>query len=386
MRRSCTDRIFLLFIALLTFYIGRFLLNGNWRSTRDPAEERAYLHAVSGSLPMIQNVGLCSADEIDLLLIIISSGGHFLERQSIRETWGSISNVFNVRSRRLFVVGYQYGSNLYKDLTNEADHEEDLLYLTVDDNLMTLKELHAYRWLEKHCPNATFTFKTEDDLFVNTFLLHEIVQELKTKPDQFQNRYLYNNSMDSLFLAHLNPDAHTFLFGWAFLPGKPERNASMTPYYVSYDEYSKELYPRYCSGRYYLILTKPFLNQFFLHLGFGYLMDSKTRNLLAGEGFKDKYPFRFSDIFMTGILPERLNFICDVLPFTYNQGSTEQCINVIKKNNKKNAISSSSPLIVCSTGRHIAQNTFSDYYRIWTVLKYVYDDKIHVAKTTQSKN
>ena len=98
-------------------------------------------------------------------------------------------------------------------------------------------------------------------------------------------------------------------------------------------------------------------------------MDSKTRNLLTEEGFQDSYPFRFSDIFITGILPERLNFICDVLPFSYNQGTTDECINLIKQYNKQNVDSSTSPLIVCSTGRHVAQNTFSDYYTIWTDLR-----------------
>lgn len=111
-------------------------------------------------------------------------------------------------------------------------------------------------------------------------------------------------------------------------------------------------------------------------------MDSKTRKLLASEGFKDQHPFRFSDIFVTGILPERLNFVCDVLPFTYNQGTTEQCINTIKQYNKKEAQGSTAPLIVCSTGRHVAQNTFSDYYRIWTVLKYIYSDRINPKRST----
>lgn len=248
MRRTTRDQLFFVLIASLTLYIGWYIYTGTTRLPRDPAEEQAYLHAVSGSTPMIQNVQLCSLDEVDLLIIIISTGSHFLERQSIRETWGSMPDIFNVHSQRLFVVGYQYGSNLYKDLSNEAQHEQDLLYLTVDDNLMTMKELYAYRWLEKYCPNVTYTFKTEDDLFVNTFLLHEIVRELKTKSDQFQSRFLYNSSLDALFLAHLNPDAHTFLFGWAFQPGKPERNVSMGPYYVSHKEYSKDLYPRYCSG------------------------------------------------------------------------------------------------------------------------------------------
>lgn len=250
MRRSTRDRLFLTLIVGLILYIGWHLFNVNFRGTVDPVEEQAFLHAVSESTPIIQNVHLCPLDEVDLLILIISSGSHFLERQSIRETWGSMPDAFNMHSQRLFVVGYEYGSNLYKDLSNEAQHEHDLLYLTADDASMTLKELNAYRWMEKFCPNVTYTFKTEDDLFVNTFLLHEIIRELKTNSDKFQERYLYNRSLDSMFLAHLNPDAHTFLFGWAFQPGKPERNVSMGPYYVTQEEYAKELYPRYCSGSY----------------------------------------------------------------------------------------------------------------------------------------
>ena len=111
-------------------------------------------------------------------------------------------------------------------------------------------------------------------------------------------------------------------------------------------------------------------------------MDAKTRHLITNEGLQDKSPFRFSDIYVTGMLPERLNFICDALPFTYNQGSTEQCINLIKQNNPKGKQASTPPVVVCSTGRHVAQNTFSDYYRIWTVLKYVHSD---VAQTTRAK-
>jgi len=234
------------------------MLNRTRPTDYDPAEEQAYLHAVSGSLPIIHNTQLCSSNTTDLIFFIISSGSHFLERQSVRETWGSMPNVFNVHSQRLFVMGYHSRSNLFRDISNEAQHEKDILYLTVDDDSMTMKELYGYRWLEKYCPNVTFTFKTEDDLFVNSLLLHEIVQELKTKSDQFQTQYLYNISLNSLFVANLNSNAHKFLFGWAYEPGKPERNTKNVAFYVSQKEYSKALYPPYCSGSYLFNYTNRF--------------------------------------------------------------------------------------------------------------------------------
>ncbi|CAF4590643.1 unnamed protein product [Rotaria socialis] len=206
MRRHCRKRIFTLFFGCLIFYIGGYVFVSISEVTRDSTEKIVYLHALRRSSPMEHNIELCSSNDIDLIIIIISSSSHFLERESIRETWGSMPNLMNIRS-------------------------------------------------------------------------------------QF----------------------------------------------------------------------------------FGYLMDSKTRNLLTEEGLKDKSPFRFSDVYITGILPERLRFICNNIPFTYHLGSTDECINIIKKQNVE---SSRSPLIVCSTSL-IPAYKFLDFYRIWTVLKHVYKNRMY---------
>ncbi|CAF2428287.1 unnamed protein product [Rotaria sp. Silwood2] len=360
-RRNCSDRVCLLLSFLLLFYCGWYIFASSNRIfgyQRDPAEELAYKNAILTSSPILENKQICSIDEVDLVFLIVSSSSRFLERQSIRETWGSMSDMFDVHSQRLFVIGYQSGGNFYKDLVKEAAHEQDLLYLTVDDSSVTLKELHAYRWLQQHCSTVKYIFKAEDDLFVNSLLIHELIRELKTDPNNIQNRYLYNISLNSLFLAQTSSNENKFLFGWAYQPGRPERNLTISQYYVTYEEYPKELYPRYCSG-------------------FGYLMNSKTRDLLTMEGFKVKRPFRFSDIFITGILPENLNFFCEILPFTYHQGTTNECMKLIRQSNTINPLPSTPPLIICSTGRHIGQNSYSDYHRMWTTLKYIYADKLH---------
>jgi hypothetical protein len=251
MKRHCSNRVCIFISFLLLIYIGWYIIISPVRQLQfrsDPTEELAYTQAMNKSLPIIQNTQICSLDEVDLLLIILSSDSHFLERQSIRETWGSMPDLFGIHSQRLFVIGYHRGANFYRDLSNEAAHEQDLLYLTIDDNLDTLKELHAYRWLEQHCSNVKYIFKTEDDLFVNSLLLHELVRELKTKSNNVQDRKLYNASLDSLFLAQIAPDQNKFLFGWAYQPGPPERNIPYSPYYVTVEEYPNAMYPRYCSG------------------------------------------------------------------------------------------------------------------------------------------
>ena len=251
MRRHFSDRVCLIMSLLLLFYIGWYILESPNRVLRykhDRAEELAYNRALNSSTPMIQNTQICSLDEVDLLFIIISYSSHFLERQAIRETWGSMPDLFGVHSQRLFVIGYQPGGNFYRDILNEATHEQDILYLPVSDYSTTLKEIHGYRWLEQHCSRVVYLFKTEDDLFVNSFLLHELVRELKTNPNEFQNRHLYKISISPLLLGQTSPYINKFLFGWSYQPGRPERNITVSPYYVTYAEYPNELYPRYCSG------------------------------------------------------------------------------------------------------------------------------------------
>ncbi|CAF5099363.1 unnamed protein product, partial [Rotaria magnacalcarata] len=160
--------------------------------------------------------------------------------------------------------------------------------------------------------------------------------------------------------AQINSDASRFLFGWSFLPGRPERTLTNSQYYVTYQEYPNELYPRYCSG-------------------FGYLMNSKTRNALTKEALRIQRPFRFSDIFITGMMSANLNFICDTLPFTFHQGTTDECIELIRDNNKKVLSSPPTPVIICSTGLHTGQSSFNDYYKIWVALKLMYAGKLQTS-------
>lgn len=207
---------------------------------------------------------MCKLDRLDLLIVILSTSSHFLERQSIRETWGSLSDLHEIQSQRLFIIGYQSNGNFYSNLVKEAKHESDLLYLTIDDHLSTSKELHAYQWIEKHCSKVRYIFKTEDDLFVNSILLHELVRELKNPPKNNQSRSLYNVQLDSLFQTEQPPNLDKFLFGWAYAPAKPERNNTASPYYVTLKEYSRNTYPRYCSGISFR------LNSFFLFNKFVY--------------------------------------------------------------------------------------------------------------------
>lgn len=106
-------------------------------------------------------------------------------------------------------------------------------------------------------------------------------------------------------------------------------------------------------------------------------MHSHTRNLLTAEALKEKNPLRFSDIFVTGILPERLQFACDILPFTYLQDTVDECLKSISLSSMKDPPPHSpAPVIVCSTSRHTDGTDFTDYHKIWSTLRQLYADRL----------
>ena len=93
MRRYWSSRLFPLVSFALVCYCAWLVLDGIFFISAKSADERAYRQARRRLVPILQNKQLCSANKIDLVIVIISSVSHFLERQSIRETWGSLSAV-----------------------------------------------------------------------------------------------------------------------------------------------------------------------------------------------------------------------------------------------------------------------------------------------------
>jgi len=139
----------------------------------------------------------------------------------------------------------------------------------------------GYKWAQEFCPQANFVLKTDDDVFVDTFGLINLVDSLVNH--------------DKIIVGRVNYET------------PPQRKVG-DKWFVRMDEYSLDVYPDYC-------------------IGMGFLMSFDVVQLLlkASEGVEY---FWVEDVFVTGILREyvqnEFGIVVDMYPlnnkYTFTDG------------------------------------------------------------------
>ncbi|XP_041851803.1 N-acetyllactosaminide beta-1,3-N-acetylglucosaminyltransferase 2 [Melanotaenia boesemani] len=119
-----------------------------------------------------------------LLFAIKSTPRNFERRQAVRETWGREGEYQNgLRVRTVFLLGSTSmdDPDLSALLSYEAKHFGDLLQWDFHDSFfnLTLKMSVFMKWTLKNCPQVSFIFSGDDDVFVNTPLLLTYLQSLE---------------------------------------------------------------------------------------------------------------------------------------------------------------------------------------------------------------
>ncbi|KPP59690.1 hypothetical protein Z043_122367 [Scleropages formosus] len=127
----------------------------------------------------------CGGNEQTFLLFGIKSvPNNFQERQTVRETWGQ-EKLYEggLQVRLVFLLGAWSLNEPHLDilLKHEADQFGDVLQWDFRDSFfnLTLKENVFFNWVLKHCSQARFIFKGDDDVFVNTMLMVHFLQSLE---------------------------------------------------------------------------------------------------------------------------------------------------------------------------------------------------------------
>ncbi len=117
-----------------------------------------------------------------------------------------------------------------KSLLEESNHFQDIILIDTIDNYKNLiyKHLTAVNWITKHCSEALYVVKLDDDVFVNIKPLSKHLVN-KFGLNQIDSKFIYCSIMDE---------------------AKPRRHNSK--WQVSYDTYPFEFYPRYCEGFSYI--------------------------------------------------------------------------------------------------------------------------------------
>jgi hypothetical protein len=105
-----------------------------------------------------------------VLIVVTSAKGNFQQRQTIRNSWGSVKSSPGTPLVIRFFIGRDPGglAQLNSAVSREAREYGDIIQQDFVDSYrnLTLKSLGVLRWASLHCPRAAHLLKVDDDTFV----------------------------------------------------------------------------------------------------------------------------------------------------------------------------------------------------------------------------
>ena len=161
------------------------------------------------------------AQQYFLLLLVSSSPENFDRRDLIRQTWGAYDN-FSSNWKTFFLLGKTRNQAQSDLIITESNKYGDLIHGNYYEHYwnQTLKIQMAFEWAARYCSFA-FLLKTDDDVFVNTRRLIDVLR-LESTPKK------------GLYMGKVNHN--------------PVVQRGKGKWRVSYLEYSGKHYPDFCSG------------------------------------------------------------------------------------------------------------------------------------------
>lgn len=210
---------------------------------------------------LIKHETLCKRQPPLVLVLIHSAPKNFHKRQVIRETWGTWGKT-NKRSALVFLVGTVDSQPLQIKLMHENSLNGDLVQGNFLDSYrnLTYKHVMGLKYFTYVCPDAKYVLKTDDDVFVNTPFIYDLLDN--TSPLR-----------NLLFCCEIVGDRvkRTFRSKWR----------------VSTKEFGDKFYPNHCPG-------------------FSILYSGDVVHKLYQEAQKLGY-FWIDDVWVTGTVAQKAN-------------------------------------------------------------------------------
>eukprot|EP00058_Branchiostoma_floridae_P022137 XP_002607627.1 hypothetical protein BRAFLDRAFT_123958 [Branchiostoma floridae] len=175
-----------------------------------------------------------NSEELFLLIIVTTSPENHRHRFEIRQTWGNVSHVSGANIRTVFAVGKPKNREGQVALEKENAIHHDIIQGDFVDSYrnLTLKTILCLKWAMQYCPQARYVMKADDDTFVSIFTLVKHLQELPSDTADFVTGFVYDSRV-------------------------PLRDPFFIPkWYVSWEEYPRDTYPKYPSGFGIMLVTK----------------------------------------------------------------------------------------------------------------------------------
>ncbi|XP_026188885.1 UDP-GlcNAc:betaGal beta-1,3-N-acetylglucosaminyltransferase 7, like [Mastacembelus armatus] len=154
----------------------------DWFRRLDPRFHQFVLHRHCRYFPMLINhPEKCADGEVHLLMVVKSVIEQHDRREAVRKTWGKEHTVDGRKIKTLFLLGSPATGKDTNNLQKLIEYEDmiygDILQWDFMDTFfnLTLKEVNFLKWFDIYCSGVQFIFKGDDDVFVNTHNLLELI-------------------------------------------------------------------------------------------------------------------------------------------------------------------------------------------------------------------
>lgn len=135
----------------------------------------------------------CSG-HVHLLIVVKSVIEQHDRREAVRQTWGREHESAQGSVRTVFLLGSaatgKDARNLQRLLELEDRVYGDILQWDFMDTFfnLTLKEVNFLKWFNTFCPHTRFVFKGDDDVFMNT---HNLLQLIRFRTEEQRDKRLF---------------------------------------------------------------------------------------------------------------------------------------------------------------------------------------------------
>lgn len=168
----------------------------DWFRRLDPRFHQFVLHRHCRYFPMLLNhPEKCQDGEVHLLMVVKSVIEQHDRREAVRKSWGrELELEQGKKIRTLFLLGSPTTGKDTKNLQKLIEYEDriygDILQWDFMDTFfnLTLKEVNFLKWFDIYCPGVRFIFKGDDDVFVNT---HNLLQLIHFKLEERRDAELF---------------------------------------------------------------------------------------------------------------------------------------------------------------------------------------------------
>lgn len=207
----------------------------------------------------LNNEYACNGN-VFIVILVHSDPKKIDERNSIRETWGSVNLHSGATVVTMFLLAETNDEVLQGKLKVESERNLDIAQGNFVDSYrnLTVKCVMGLHWVEQFCNHTKFVLKVDDDTMIDVFHLVEFL--MQKSPDGNLNNFLYCSS---------------------FKNQGPVRRTN-DKWFVPNHEYPFAKYPQYCEG-------------------FAFLMSRDVSKKLY-DATKEVQFYWIDDVYLTGLV------------------------------------------------------------------------------------